>query len=205
MSEAETSTPVPTRSTSRSLLWLVLVVAGTILLIDQLTKVWAVARLEGQPPIEVVGELLSFTLVRNPGAAFSFGGGYTFIFSLVAIAIAVFVVYKARQLHSIAWAIALGGVLGGAVGNLTDRIFRDPGALNGAVVDFIAFPNFPVFNVADMAVVGSAGLIILLVFRGVPLDPSTDPPGDTPIDAPSDPEAVRDSIPGQPSPPDESP
>lgn len=144
-------------------------VAGVVLLLDQLTKWLAVTYLEGQPSVEVIGPLVKFTFVRNPGAAFSLGGGYTVIFSLLAVVVAVVIIRTARSLGSKAWAIALGGLLGGALGNLLDRIFREPGFMRGHVVDFIQLPYWAIFNVADMAVVFSAVLIVILTLRGVPL------------------------------------
>ncbi len=153
----------------QSLLPITLSVAGAVLILDQLTKWLAVTYLEGKPPVEVVGSVLKFTFVRNPGAAFSLGGGYTIIFSLLAAAVAIVIVRTARSLGSKAWAVALGGLLGGALGNLLDRIFREPGFLRGHVVDFIQLPYWAIFNVADMAVVCSAVLIVILTLRGVPL------------------------------------
>ncbi len=151
-------------------LWAVTIgVAAVILLIDQVTKIIAVARLEGQPSIEVIGSVLKLTFVRNPGAAFSIGTGYTFIFSLLALVVAGVIIYTARTLVSVGWAIALGGILGGSLGNLMDRLFREPGFLQGHVVDFLQLPNWPIFNVADMAVVGSAILMVILTIRNVPL------------------------------------
>jgi signal peptidase II len=159
----------PSTSDQRSLLWLVISFAAVIIVIDQLTKAWAVAQLKGQPPIEVVGTWLQFTYGENTGAAFGIGTGFTWIFTAIAIVVAVVIIRTARRLGSPWWAIALGGLLGGAVGNLIDRLIRDPGPGQGYVVDFIALPNFPVFNVADMAITISAGLMILLTLRGVDL------------------------------------
>lgn len=159
----------PSESTRGSLLWLVLAVAASIVVIDQLTKAWAVARLKGQSPIEVVGTWLQFTYGENTGAAFGIGTGFTWIFTAIAIVVAIVIIRTARRLGSAWWAVALGGLLGGAVGNLVDRLTRPPGPGQGYVVDFIALPNFPVFNVADMAITVSAGLMIWLTLRGVDL------------------------------------
>lgn len=156
----------------RRAVWVMGISAAVVLLIDQLTKVWAVSTLEGQPPIEVVGTWLQLVFVRNPGAAFSLGGGSTIIVSLLALVIVAVLLLRARHLGSIGWAVALGGMVGGALGNLVDRIFREPGGLRGHVVDFLALPNWPVFNVADMAVVGSAILMVILVARGIEIDGS---------------------------------
>lgn len=148
---------------------LTLAVAFAVLLLDQLTKWIMVARFEGQPAVDVIGELLRFNVVRNPGAAFSLGSGFTIIFSFVALAVAAVIVKTASTLVSPAWAVALGGLLGGALGNLMDRIFREPSIFSGHVVDFIQLPNFAIFNVADIAVTCSAVLMGILAIKGVPL------------------------------------
>lgn len=121
----------------------------------------------GEGPINVIGTFVRFTYTENTGAAFSLGTGYTWIFSIIAIVVAVVIIRTSRQLGSIGWAVAFGGLLGGLLGNLLDRITRPPSPGMGSVVDFIAFPNFPVFNVADMAIVGSAALMVFLGIRGI--------------------------------------
>ena len=121
----------------------------------------------GEGPINVIGTFVRFTYTENTGAAFSLGTGFTWIFSIIAIVVAVIIIRTSRQLGSIAWAVAFGGLLGGLLGNLLDRITRPPSPGMGSVVDFIAFPNFPVFNVADMAIVGSAALMVFLSIRGI--------------------------------------
>lgn len=177
---------------TRSKLAVTLSVAVTVVVLDQLTKVWAVANLEGTPPQQLIGNLLRFHFVRNPGAAFSLGGSYTFIISALAIGVSIVIVRTARTLTSTWWAVVLGGVLGGALGNLLDRLFRAPGPLRGHVVDFLELPNWPIFNVADMSLVGSAILAVILTLRGVEftevkqadgqpqdaLDPALDPRAD---------------------------
>jgi len=155
----------------------VLGVAAGVLALDQVSKWWVQQVMPGRPPIEVVGEWLQITYARNPGAAFSLGGSFTIVLSIVAITVAIVIVRMASRLGSIAWAIALGGILGGALGNLTDRLLREPGPFRGHVVDWIAVPNYPVFNVADSAIFCSAALMIYLSFRGVGLDGSR--PGST--------------------------
>lgn len=163
---------------------LTLGVAAGVVLLDQVTKIIAVARLEGEPPVEVIGEWLQLTFVRNSGAAFSLAGNYTIVISVLAIVVAVAIVRTARTLTNVWWAIVLGGILGGALGNLIDRIFREPAPFRGHVVDFLALPNWPVFNVADMALVGSAILAVILSIKGVEMgapesaderDEATDP------------------------------
>jgi signal peptidase II len=145
-------------------------VAPGVWLLDQATKILAVRELEGREPIQVLGEVLSVRLVYNSGAAFGIAGGMTVLLTLVAAAVAVVILRFARRLRNGWWALALGLMLGGALGNLTDRLLRDPGPLRGHVVDFLELPNWPVFNVADMAVVGGSALMVLLSFRGVPFD-----------------------------------
>jgi signal peptidase II len=139
---------------------------------DQLSKVWAVANLEGRASTELAGEFLRLTFVRNPGAAFSLGAGSTIFVSLLALVIVGILMFRARNLRSVWWAIAMGGMIGGALGNLADRVFREPGGLRGHVVDFLALPFWPVFNVADMAVVGSAILMVVLALLGIDFDGS---------------------------------
>lgn len=157
---------------------LTLGVAGTVVVLDQVTKALAVATLEGREPIPLVGELLQLHFVRNPGAAFSLGGSYTIVISTVAIAVSFAIMRTARTLTSTWWAVVLGGVLGGAVGNLIDRLLRAPGPLRGHVVDFLALPNWPIFNVADMSLVLAAALAVLLSIRGVEL-------GEVPVEPPA--------------------
>ncbi|MFJ4683344.1 signal peptidase II [Streptomyces sp. NPDC091377] len=144
-------------------------IAGFAYALDLITKIIVVEKLEHQPAIPVLGEWLQFDALRNPGAAFGVGQAFTIIFTVIASAVIVVIARLARKLYSLPWAIALGLLLGGALGNLTDRIFRSPGFLEGAVVDFIAPKHFAVFNLADSAIVCGGILIVLLSFRG--LDP----------------------------------
>ncbi|WP_031483369.1 signal peptidase II [Streptomyces bicolor] len=137
--------------------------------LDLISKMLVVAKLEHHPPIEIIGDWLKFEAIRNAGAAFGFGEAFTVIFTVIAAAVIVVIARLARKLYSLPWAIALGLLLGGALGNLTDRIFRSPGVFEGAVVDFIAPKHFAVFNLADSAIVCGGILIVLLSFRG--LDP----------------------------------
>ncbi|MFI9610210.1 signal peptidase II [Streptomyces sp. NPDC052023] len=144
-------------------------VAGFAYALDLISKMIVVAKLEHHEPIEVIGDWLRFEAIRNAGAAFGFGEAFTVIFTVIAAAVIVVIVRLARKLYSLPWAIALGLLLGGALGNLTDRIFRSPGVFKGAVVDFIAPKHFAVFNLADSAIVCGGILIVLLSFKG--LDP----------------------------------
>jgi len=150
-----------------------LVFAGVALAayaVDLVTKMLAVAHLTGRPDVRVVGDLLVLHLVRNPGAAFSTGTAYTQVFSCVAIAAVVAVLWFARRVGSTLWAVALGLLLAGVAGNLTDRLVREPGVLRGHVIDFLMLPHWPVFNVADMCIDVAAVLVLLQVYRGVRLD-----------------------------------
>ncbi len=149
------------------------VAAAAVLAADVATKVWAVARLTDHD-IDLFGGLVVLHEQRNPGAAFSIAGGATVLFTLVAVGVVVVIVRTARRLTSLPWAAALGLLLGGAVGNLVDRLLRDPGPLRGHVVDFIDLQwhgrsVWPVFNVADMAIVTGGLLALLLSVRNVQL------------------------------------
>jgi signal peptidase II len=144
-------------------------VAAFAYILDLVSKMIVVAKLEHHEPIEIIGDWLKLEAIRNAGAAFGFGEAFTIIFTMIAAAVIVVIARLARKLYSLPWAIALGLLLGGAIGNLTDRIFRSPGVFEGAVVDFIAPKHFAVFNLADSAIVCGGILIVLLSFRG--LDP----------------------------------
>ena len=144
-----------------------LVTALFVTLIDLATKAWAVATLENQADIKVIGDFLKLSFVRNPGAAFSFGTSVTWVFTLIAIAVSIAILWISKTVTNKPWATALGGLLGGAVGNLIDRIFRSPEVFHGHVVDFISLPNYPMFNVSDSAVVLSAIAMVILSLRGV--------------------------------------
>jgi signal peptidase II len=127
----------------------------------------AAHRLTPGEPVEVVGSLLRFDLVRNPGAAFSTGTSYTVLLSVIALVAAGVVIRFGRRLGDRTWAVALGLLLAGVLGNLTDRIFREPGFLRGHVVDFLELPHWPVFNIADMLIDAAVVLIIVQTWRGV--------------------------------------
>jgi signal peptidase II len=174
--------------------WLLLVLAAAVLAADVLSKLVVVATVAPGANIRVLGGLLYLTQLRNVGAAFSFAEGKTVVFSLIAVAVAVVILRTARRLYSAGWAVTLGLVLGGAVGNLMDRVFRAPGFLRGGVVDFLSVfaPNgqiWPVFNLADSAIVCGGILGALLALRGIEFDGSRDrkkdsavPGGATPAD-----------------------
>jgi signal peptidase II len=143
------------------------VVALAAYAVDLGTKVLAVARLTPREPREVVGGLLRLDLVRNPGAAFSTGTSYTVLLSVIAVIAAGVVVRFGRRLGDRTWAVALGLLLAGVCGNLTDRVFREPGVLRGHVVDFLELPHWPVFNVADMLIDAAVVLIVIQTWRGI--------------------------------------
>jgi signal peptidase II len=154
---------------------LLALIAIVVLAADVLTKVIGVAELEGREPIRILGGLVYLQLVRNPGAAFSLATGYTWVLTLVAVVVVVVIVRVARRLRSTGWAVALGLILGGALGNLGDRIFRAPGPLQGHVVDTVSLfaPDgrvWPVFNLADSCIVSGGVLLVLLALTGRELD-----------------------------------
>lgn len=158
-------------------------VAGIALLAlvaDQVTKAWAEGALTLHVSRPVVGELLQFQLLYNSGAAWGLGAGITPVVTCLQIAICIgALVFVVRSVRSAWWACALGLIVGGALGNIHDRLLRPPGPFRGEVVDFLQLPNWPIFNIADMCVVGGAILIVLLGVIGVATDPgATDPEAD---------------------------
>lgn len=182
---------VSTRPTAsaRAVLLLV-VVASAVLLLDVVSKVVGVAELTDRAPVPVLGGLIYLQLVRNPGAAFSLATDYTWVLSLIAVGVVVVIGWVARRLRSVGWAVALGMILGGALGNLVDRLFRAPGPMRGHVVDlFSPFgPDgryFPVFNVADSFIVTGGALLVLFALLGCELD------GTRPSDTTSEPNTPR--------------
>jgi signal peptidase II len=161
---------LPSRAGSR--LPLLLAVAGLVLAGDLVTKWLAVRELGDREPVDLFGGLLTLRLVRNAGAAFGVAQGLTIAFTVVAAAVVVVILRLSRRLASLPWAVALGLVLGGAVGNLVDRVFRAPGPGRGHVVDFLELPHWPVFNLADSAIVSAGVLMVLLSLRGTSYDGS---------------------------------
>lgn len=154
-----------------AVLALFVAVAVVAFTVDRVSKILVVENLELGSPVDVIGQLLQFRYVENPGAAFSLGSGTTWIFAILASAVAVFIILFARRIRSRGWAVMLGLLLGGNLGNLFDRLTREPSFGQGHVVDFIQVWGFPaIFNVADIAIVSSMGLFILLTIRGVRLD-----------------------------------
>lgn len=139
-------------------------------IIDQLTKIWVVSTMVEGQVTEVLPPVLSWHFIRNSGAAFSIGTEITWVFTIIQALVSIAIITQIGKVASKGWAIALGLVLGGALGNLTDRLFREPTFGQGHVVDFIALPNFAIFNIADTAVVSGVILICLLTLRGIGLD-----------------------------------
>ncbi|MGO1057337.1 signal peptidase II [Crossiella sp. CA198] len=151
---------------------LILLVAAVLLVLDQLTKLWAVDALTGQAPIPVIGEFIRFRLLYNPGAAFSLGADSTWVFAILSGVAVIALVWIALRVRSTGWALALGLLLGGASTHLLDRLFRDPGFARGHVVDFIDYNGWFVGNVADIALFFGAVALLVLSFRGINLDGS---------------------------------
>jgi len=152
---------------------LLLAVAAGVYLADVISKIIVVATLPGHQ-VRLLGGLLTLDLLRNSGAAFSIGTSLTIVFTLIALGVIFFILRTSRRLRSVPWAITLGLLLGGATGNLTDRLLRSPGAFRGDVVDWIQLPHWPVFNVADSAIVCGGVLAVLLAARGYRLDGTRD-------------------------------
>jgi signal peptidase II len=149
---------------------LLLGVAAVVLVLDIVTKVLAVKLLTPGQPVSIIGDTVTWTLVRNSGAAFSMATGYTWVLTLVATGVVFGIIWMGRRLVSPWWALGLGLILGGAMGNLVDRFFRSPGPLRGHVVDFLSIGWWPVFNVADPSVVGGAILLVVLSLFGFDFD-----------------------------------
>jgi signal peptidase II len=154
-----------------------LVVAGAAIAaygLDQLSKFLVVSNLTEGEVVPVLGSLLQWQFVRNPGAAFSLASGMTWIFTILAAGVITFIVWFARRIRSVAWAIVFGLLLGGVLGNLTDRLLREPSFGLGHVIDFISTPWLipAIYNVADISIVSSMVLFMILTIRGVGLDGS---------------------------------
>jgi signal peptidase II len=157
---------------------LAFIVTALVLVCDIVSKALAVRFLEGEQPVKLLGEFLKLSFARNPGAAFSFGTGSTLLFTVLAIGMSCALIVAIWRVANKHWALALGGVLGGALGNVVDRFFRAPSFLHGHVVDFIEFPHYPLFNLADSSIVCSGIAIAWLTFRGIPF--GTDEPVERP-------------------------
>lgn len=172
LNPSDHTSPDPQSLPRRQYVVLFAVIAAVAYAVDVVSKVVAVDRLTGEAPVEVVGRYFTLYLQYNSGAAFSLGTSYTLALSCIAIAATIVILWVARRLGSLGWAIGLGFLLAGVTGNLTDRIFRPPGVLRGQVVDLFMFPHFPVFNVADICINIAAAVIIIQALRGVRVDGS---------------------------------
>ena len=142
-------------------------VAWFIWILDLATKAWAVSQLSHRETVQIFGGFFQLTLMRNPGAAFSFATGATTLLSLFGIVVLIAIVYFAPHITSQGWSVVLGLVMGGVLGNLMDRIFRNPGFLRGHVIDWMQLPHWPIFNVADSSIVCAAGLSMYLSIRNI--------------------------------------
>jgi signal peptidase II len=186
----EPAAPPPARKRLR----LLLSVAAVVLVLDIVTKVLAVRLLTPGQPVPIFGDTVTWTLVRNSGAAFSMATGYTWVLTLVATGVVIGIIWMGRRLVNPWWALGLGMILGGALGNLVDRFFRSPGPLRGHVVDFLSVGWWPVFNVADPSVVGGAILLVALSLFGFDFDtvgrrmPDGEPDSVEPADKPDMPD-----------------
>lgn len=167
--------PGPPRPTAPRRLVLIGAIVAVVFVLDQVTKLIAVAHLEAQPPVRILGGVVYLSFTRNPGAAFGLGSEFTIIFPFVYLVVIGVIAYFAPKIRSVGWAIALALVMAGALGNLMDRIFRSPAPLRGAVVDFISVfapygEKFAIFNVADSAISVGGVLALLLALLGHEMD-----------------------------------
>jgi signal peptidase II len=198
-----TQTPDPPRRVR-----LLLGVAAFVIVADVISKAIAVSHIREYTYIHLIGNVLMLTLTRNGGAAFNLGGtSMTIVFTAIAASVIIYILRASRSLGSAAWAITLGLLLGGATGNLIDRIFRAPGLFRGDVIDWIELPHWPVFNIADSSIVCAGVLVVLLSMRGVRLDgtrlsqePSPSPSSSS-ASSPSPPSSSSPSPPSSSSPP----
>lgn len=147
--------------------------------VDLISKTIVVATLSNRPPVRLLGGFLTLTQIRNGGAAFSIGTSMTIVFTAIALGVIIYIVRMARNLRSTAWAVTLGLLLGGAAGNLGDRIFRSPGWFRGHVVDWIQLPHWAVFNVADSCICVGGALVVLLALLRMRMDGTRDTDGDS--------------------------
>lgn len=167
--------PVPAPPLPPRKVGLLAAIASAVVILDLISKIVIVATIQPGEPVRILGGLVYLSLIRNPGAAFSMATGMTWVLALIAIGVVIFIIRMAPRLRSTPWAISLGLVLGGAIGNLIDRIFRAPGFLQGHVVDFVSVfgPNaeyFPVFNVADSAITIGGISLVVTALLGIDFD-----------------------------------
>jgi len=143
-----------------------------LLLADQLSKMWALDNLQPYVGVPLIGDVLKLYLVWNDSAAFSIGFGVTWIFTLISSLAALVILILILKTRSNIWRGTLSVLWAGVIGNLIDRLFREPGFPSGKVVDFLQLPfGFPVFNVADICITGSMTIVVILIMRGQKLLP----------------------------------
>jgi signal peptidase II len=166
---------IPEKSTKlaphRRSIAILVAIGVAVLAADVITKQLVVAHLRENQPVKWLGGALYLTVIRNGGAAFSMGTAFTWVFPTITIVVIGWIAWMALRLRSLPWAIALGLVLGGAMGNLGDRLFRAPGPFRGDVVDFLSLfspdgAHFAIFNLADSALCCGAAFAILLELSG---------------------------------------
>jgi signal peptidase II len=143
-------------------------VAWFVWILDLATKIWAVSALSHRPNIKVLGSFFQLSFARNSGAAFSFATGGTIFLSIFGLIVLSVIFYYSTRITSKGWAVVLGLVMGGIIGNLIDRIFREPGMLRGHVIDWMQLPHWPIFNIADSAIVIAALISMVLSARNIP-------------------------------------
>lgn len=174
--ETEPAAPTVTQERGRVSVRALLLLGAVALALyglDQLAKHLVVDNLQQGELVPILGPVLQLHYVTNSGAAFSLASGFTWILSIVAVGVVVAIVWFARRIRSFGWAVVFGLVLGGAAGNLTDRLFREPGFGTGHVVDYIQVYGFPaIFNIADAGIVAAVGLFLILSLRGIAMDGS---------------------------------
>jgi signal peptidase II len=175
LQETPPARPAGRIRSARTAYLVVLGVGAALVGLDQWTKQLAIDGLGDGSVVRILGGLVYLDLTFNPGAAFSIGTGLTWIFPIIAMAISAGILWFTRQLRSWPWAVVLGLILGGALGNLVDRLFREPGPMRGHVVDFIsvfapAGEKFPIFNIADSALTVGVVLAIALELFAVRRD-----------------------------------
>lgn len=160
------------RAPQGRLVWIVLLVSIGVIILDQVTKFLAEQSLSNGERINLIADWLTLYLVYNPGAAFSFATGATWIFTVIAVVVIAVVIRVSRRLGSVWWSLLFGLLLGGAAGNLIDRLFREPSFGQGHVVDFIAYGDWFVGNIADIAIVLAAVGVAIMAVLGVEIDGS---------------------------------
>lgn len=151
---------------------LFIIITPTVFAFDLVTKNWAESYLQYRAPIRVIGDFLKLTYGTNPGAAFSFATDATVLLTSLKLCVATFIIYFMLKVTNSQWAISLALLLGGVLGNLWDRMTRPPGSWRGEVIDWIQLPNWPIFNIADSAIVCAGAFMTLLAMRNIqPIDP----------------------------------